>query len=151
PLAIAPDSSAWFAWLDELSSFAFQGRVAHYTARKEQSPRGEGYWYAYLGVGNKLSKRYLGETTNLTLARLEQVASELQATSEQAEARRRARTAVISARAGESGETAHPSLHQGERPESPNPLLVSKLQVPRLRAHFVPRAHLVERLQRALE
>src|SRR5262245_7832803 len=36
PLAIAPDSSAWFAWLDQLSSFAFRGRVAHYTARKEQ-------------------------------------------------------------------------------------------------------------------
>jgi hypothetical protein len=32
-LRIVPDSSEWFAWLDEVSSFAFVGKSGHYTAR----------------------------------------------------------------------------------------------------------------------
>ena len=34
-LEIAPESPAWFAWLDHISSFAFWGKSGHYTARKE--------------------------------------------------------------------------------------------------------------------
>ena len=46
-LSIAPNSPAWFAWLAERSSFAFQGQVGSYTARLEAVQRGERYWYAY--------------------------------------------------------------------------------------------------------
>jgi hypothetical protein len=34
-LGIVPDSPAWFAWLDQVSSFAFLGKSGHFTARKE--------------------------------------------------------------------------------------------------------------------
>ena len=62
-LQIVPESPAWFAWLDQVSSFAFRGQRGHYTARKESRPRGEAYWYAYVGAGNRL-----GKTTDVTLA-----------------------------------------------------------------------------------
>src|SRR5260221_10913174 len=72
--ALAPDSPAWFAWLAERSSFAFQGQAGSYTARLEAVQRGEGYWDAHLRLGQKLRKKYLGKTADPTLARLEQVA-----------------------------------------------------------------------------
>src|SRR5436305_3674210 len=78
-LSLVPDTPAWFAWLDSVSSFAFRGQAGSYTARQEAVQRGERYWYAYLRTGHKLRKKYLGKTTDLTLARLEQVARLLQA------------------------------------------------------------------------
>src|SRR3982074_3109954 len=76
-LDIVPESPAWLAWPDQLSSFAFHGRNDSYTACKEHKQCGEGYWYAYARVGGKLIKRYLGRSKNLTIFRLEQVAQEL--------------------------------------------------------------------------
>ena len=78
-LAIVPESPAWFGWLEQVSSFAFRGQRGHYTARKESRARGETYWYAYLGAGKQLSKKYLGKSRELTLARLEEVAARLAA------------------------------------------------------------------------
>ena len=76
-LNIVPESPAWFSWLKQVSSFAFWGQRGHYTARKESRPRGEAYWYVYVGAGKKLTKKYLGKTSEVTLARLEQVAAML--------------------------------------------------------------------------
>src|SRR6266487_4282854 len=76
-LDIVPESPAWFAWVSQVSSFAFHGRNGSYTACKECKQRGEGYWYAYARVGGKLNKRYLGRGIGLTLPRLEQAAQEL--------------------------------------------------------------------------
>ena len=76
-LDIVPESPAWFAWLSQVSSFAFHGRNGSYTACKECKQRGEGYWYAYARVEGKLNKRYLGRGIGLTLPRLEQAAQEL--------------------------------------------------------------------------
>jgi LuxR family maltose regulon positive regulatory protein len=159
-LEIVPESPAWFGWLDQISSFAFWGKTFHYTARKEQRPRGEGYWYAYRGIGKKLSKRYLGRTSELTLTRLEQAAVELLAVSGQAgaiEHENPITPASISANApgfrireGEDRQTIRPNTHL-VTPEPRHPLLVTKLHVPRPRAHLVPRSHLVERLQRSME
>src|SRR5215469_4601908 len=73
-LDILPESRAWFAWLDKSSSFAFQGKAGSYTMRKEANRPGEGYWYAYVRTGEKLLKKYVGKTADLTLARLEKVA-----------------------------------------------------------------------------
>src|SRR5215471_679544 len=78
-LRIVPDSPAWFAWLDQVSSFAFSGMSGHYTARKEAKQRGDRYWSAYLAAGEQLTKKYLGKSANLILARLEQVAGVLEA------------------------------------------------------------------------
>src|SRR2546421_3419376 len=76
-LDIVPESPAWFAWVSQVSSFAFHGRNGSYTACKECKQRGEGYWYAYARVEGKLNKRYLGRGIGLTLPRLEQAAQEL--------------------------------------------------------------------------
>src|SRR5215467_14821937 len=78
-LSLIPDSPAWFARLAELPSFAFHGKNGSYTARQEHRGRDERYWYAYLRLGQKVRKKYLGKTADLTLARLEQVARVLQA------------------------------------------------------------------------
>lgn len=78
-LRIVPDSPAWFAWLEQVSSFAFSGKGGHYTARKEARQRGGRSWYASFATGGHLTKTYLGKTADLTLARLEQIAGALHA------------------------------------------------------------------------
>jgi hypothetical protein len=68
-ISIEPDSQAWFEWLASVpSSFSFQYFSPHFynfTARKEK--RGQrAYWYAYVKVGGKVRKAYLGKTDHLT-------------------------------------------------------------------------------------
>ncbi|MBV9616732.1 MAG: hypothetical protein JO031_14865, partial [Ktedonobacteraceae bacterium] len=46
-LRLTTEDPAWFAWLEAVSSFAFQGQNGSFTARKETKQRGTGYWYAY--------------------------------------------------------------------------------------------------------
>ena len=60
-LMIVFDRPAWFAWLDQVSSFAFLGKSVHYTARKEARQRGDRYWYAYLTIGEQLTKKVSGQ------------------------------------------------------------------------------------------
>src|SRR5512135_3042885 len=79
PLPLASEGPAWFAWLDQVSSFAFHGQSGSFTARKETKQRGALYWYAYRKTQGKLVKKYLGKTASLSLARLEQVAGGLPA------------------------------------------------------------------------
>jgi LuxR family transcriptional regulator, maltose regulon positive regulatory protein len=43
-LRMTSEDPAWFAWLDEVSSFAFQGQRGSFTARKETKQRGAVYW-----------------------------------------------------------------------------------------------------------
>jgi hypothetical protein len=43
-LRIVPESPSWFAWLDQVSSFAFSGKNGHFTARKEAKQGGDRYW-----------------------------------------------------------------------------------------------------------
>ena len=93
-LSIVPDSPEWFAWLEQVSSFAFSGKSGHYTARKETKQRGALYWYAYRKTQGKLAKKYLGKTADLTLALLEEVAGLLPA--ERATAASRRESATVS-------------------------------------------------------
>jgi LuxR family maltose regulon positive regulatory protein len=74
-LHIASESPAWFAWLDEVSSFSFHSRLGHTcTVRKERVQRGHTYWYGYRRQHEKTVKRYLGRSADLTMERLEEVA-----------------------------------------------------------------------------
>ena len=71
------EGPAWFAWLEEVSSFVFQGQAGSFTARKERKQRGTSYWSAYRKTQGKLAKKYLGRSSDLTLARLETIAHQL--------------------------------------------------------------------------
>jgi LuxR family maltose regulon positive regulatory protein len=73
----APDSPAWFAWLDGHTSFHFTSKQGHFSARQEKKQRGAGYWYAYRRAYHHRYKRYLGTTETLTVAKLEQTARAL--------------------------------------------------------------------------
>src|SRR5438105_127531 len=133
-LRIVPDSPEWFAWLDQVSSFAFVGKSGHYTARKEAKQRGGRYWSAYLATSTQLTKRYLGKTADLTLARLEQIARILCAQSKTQFPPPLSPTTG----ADNEGEVVHHPL----LPQLPDPLaslLATKLHIPRPRLHLVVR------------
>ena len=128
----------WFAWLATASTFAFRDDVRHLTARKERAgnQRGGWYWKAYRTQHGRLASIYLGKSEALTLA--------------------------LSARGGhDAGPRALRCCRRGRRrvatvAPSPtrvleDPLLATKLHMPRPPAHLVPRAHLTVRLQQALE
>jgi ATP/maltotriose-dependent transcriptional regulator MalT len=71
-------SHVWQQWLEQVSSFAFQSKDGQrFTARKETRARGDAYWIAYRKIDGKLTHKYLGRTTDVTLSKLEQVAATL--------------------------------------------------------------------------
>jgi hypothetical protein len=75
------DEMLWQEWLQEHTAFAFEGQAGRLSVHKEARVRGSGYWYAYRTKARHTSKRYLGHTTNVTFARLEQVAKALHGSS----------------------------------------------------------------------
>ncbi len=81
-------SPEWFAWLESATSFRYQTLqcipvFAQYThpmrpisLRKEKRLRGY-LWYANLRVHGILYKRYVGRSSDLTIERLDLIASDL--------------------------------------------------------------------------
>lgn len=67
------DEQTWQEWLSLQASFAFQGRYGHLSIVKEERARGGGYWYAYSTRGRRTQKRYLGKSSAVTFARLEEI------------------------------------------------------------------------------
>jgi LuxR family maltose regulon positive regulatory protein len=128
----------WAAWARQATSFTFQGRKGSFTARQEQRKRGGGYWYAYAHLRGKLNKRYLGSSSQLAIARLEDIADRMGGAGN-------SKTLRDAAKPGGQEKTKNPV--QAQRP----PLLVTKLHPPRLRSAYVHRDHLVEQLQRGVE
>ena len=63
--------------LQQIPSFHFHRQHGHYTARKEKRTRGV-YWIAYRHIGAQLVKRYIGAPAAVTIARLEEVADDLE-------------------------------------------------------------------------
>ena len=133
-------TAAWFAWLETASTFSFVSEAGTFTARREQAghKRGGWYWKAYRKQHGKLSSTYLGKSEVLTLDRLNAAAQTLTQIS----------VRDSHANADEDAPPPAPSSKQGD---PLNPLLATKLRVPRLRTHLVSRSHLVERLQRGAE
>jgi hypothetical protein len=72
-IVISEDTQRWLQWLESAQSFRYipESSDAPFTARKEKSD----YWYAYRKMAGKLHKRYIGKPGELTLERLEEVAS----------------------------------------------------------------------------
>jgi LuxR family maltose regulon positive regulatory protein len=76
---IIPGTEEWFAWLQEIPSFAFRARDGgHFTARKETRARGGAYWIAYRHISGQLVKRYIGPPAKVSTERLEETASDLE-------------------------------------------------------------------------
>src|SRR5919199_5532060 len=75
------DTPAWFAWLEQATTFAFTSPLGRFTARKEQQARGGGYWKAFRTSHGTLHRVYLGKAQDLTLDRLNQAATTLAAAS----------------------------------------------------------------------
>src|SRR5438045_2179998 len=142
---LAVETPAWFAWLATASTFAFTSDNGTFTARKERAgnQRGGWYWKAYRTQHGKHSSLYLGKAEALTLERLNAVAQALAHTSNRD--------------AGEevSEERPSPPKEEVERhvmaTRHGDPLLATKLHVPRPPLQLVRRTHLVERLQEAVE
>ena len=132
--AVQVGSAAWQRWLASTSTttFRFVHRLGTFTARKEQRQWGGSYWYAYRKQGGRLRKGYLGRAEELTLQRLDAVATRL---------------------AGEQPAATRASTVRCADEDSPLPfasvqdiLLVPKVHMPPSRHDLVQRPRLSERL-----
>lgn len=124
----AGDDDAWQTWLDGVTSLAFHGRSGSLNVYQEQRSRGGSYWYAYHTDRDGIRKRYLGQTAQVTLARLEEIAQALAS----------APPSITRA--------ASPAHHESERSLP----LATKLTPPRLPRSLVARQRLLAVLDEAL-
>lgn len=129
PLApnLIPGSSAWFEWLENISSFAFHSQTqASCTVRKEAIQQSGTYWYAYRFVHGRTIKRYLGKSNDLSITRLEEIALRFRD--------------VSTAKKAALEEQEHTSTRTSL------PLLTSRLYPPRLSPLLIDRPRLLTRL-----
>jgi chromosome segregation ATPase len=70
------DSPKGSAWLESIGSFRFEpsGDNKPYTVRKESGI----YWYGCRKVAGKVRKKYIGKSSEVTLAKLEEIAEALE-------------------------------------------------------------------------
>jgi LuxR family maltose regulon positive regulatory protein len=142
------DEETWSNWLATHPHFAFQGQEGHLNVLKEQRPRGEGYWYAYTYHNQRKVKRYLGKTSTITLARLEEVAAALT---------HREETSVHAVETPTAQTMTFPALPAPLPPSMPSELALSpgfpllpKLSPPRQPAMLVTRTRLLDQLNQIL-
>jgi DNA-binding transcriptional MerR regulator len=76
-LALIPDSPAWFAWLETISSVRFLGRQGRWSAYRDKRRAAHG-WFAYRRIHGHQYVHALGSPHELTIARFEQMAATLQ-------------------------------------------------------------------------
>ncbi|MEG3845002.1 hypothetical protein [Microcoleus sp. herbarium14] len=72
------DSPKGSTWLESTNSFRFEpsGQNKPYTVRKE-SGKGGDYWYGYRKMAGRLHKKYIGKNSELSTAKLEEIAEAL--------------------------------------------------------------------------
>jgi hypothetical protein len=76
-LALIPDSPAWFAWLETVSSLRFLGQQGRWSAYRDKRRATHG-WFAYRRMHGHQYVHALGSPHELTIARFEQIAATLQ-------------------------------------------------------------------------
>jgi hypothetical protein len=74
-LVLTPDSPEWFDWLATLSSFRFMGRQGRLSTYRN---KGRSCWMAYRRIHGQRYDYALGNTKQLTIEALEQMAATLQ-------------------------------------------------------------------------
>ncbi|MDQ2714432.1 MAG: LuxR C-terminal-related transcriptional regulator [Chloroflexota bacterium] len=122
----------WLKWLEEHHAFTFHGRNGQINLLKERRRRrGEGYWYAYRRHKERMVKRYAGRSAQLSIERLEEI------------------TALLVPE-DETQPPSTPIAHVSSAPTF-EPLLLPKLQLPRLQKSLLLREHLLELLDTGLE
>jgi LuxR family transcriptional regulator, maltose regulon positive regulatory protein len=137
---IVVGSSAWFAWLESATTFAFTCAAGKFTARKEARSRGGMYWKAYQTTHGALHRAYLGKTADLTLRLLTDAAVRLTTASV---SRGSPPPPMLPPRA------AAPAASRSHAVPPPH-LLSIKLNIPPARAQLVSRPRLFERLEAGL-
>ena len=156
---VPANEEPWLLWLETQTSFSFRGQRGRMTVIKEARPRGAGYWYAYHYSGQRSVKRYLGRTSYVSIARLEEIAEALAASlGSSLDERSRAKgTVVPELHVASPGEEMRAMLQgpvSGPIPASHSehggPLLVPKLLPPRLYTSLVTRPRLLARLDAGL-
>src|SRR5579875_1452758 len=134
PALDTPDADGWAEWLDEIASFSFHSRAGvHCTMRKETMRRGGSYWYSYRRVGGRVIKHYVGKSSELTIARLEEVVGD-----------------VVSETLPGNNESAVTRETKPVAAQIQAALLEPKLHPPRLHASLVLRERLLTRLDEGL-
>lgn len=73
--SVSPGNPEWLKWADSQKSFRYEPSETDkgFTVRKEKT----GYWIGYRKISNKLHKKHIGKTEDITLELLEQAAKEL--------------------------------------------------------------------------
>jgi LuxR family transcriptional regulator, maltose regulon positive regulatory protein len=131
------DSTQWYRWLEIATSFTFRSAEGTFTAHKERASnrRGGWYWRAYRQRQGRLYRFYLGVSTKVTLGRLRAAASHLEHPEHPA---------------SENGAFLSPSRVSSAETFA-SPMLATKLQIPRLPAQHIPRAHVVALLEQSVQ
>jgi LuxR family maltose regulon positive regulatory protein len=149
PLA---DDEYWLTWLEEHHAFSFHGCNGQLNLLKEKRHRGsEGYWYAYQRQAQGMVKRYAGRSRQLSLYKLEEIATQF--TNEQAA------FATVGAELVSAPTVANaaPRSDAAQRANDASlsiqvePLLMTKLQLPRLQRSLLRRESLLTLLDQSLE
>jgi len=72
------DSPKGVTWVEAIGSFRYEptGTNKPYTVRQETKKGGD-YWYGYRKVAGKLHKKYIGKSSELSTAKLEEIAEAL--------------------------------------------------------------------------
>ena len=78
-VVVLVDTPSWYAWLETAATFTFTCDEGISTAHKAPAGnrRGGWYWRAYRRKRGRLSRCYLGVSSNLTLANLQEAARRL--------------------------------------------------------------------------
>ncbi len=140
-VVVLVDTPSWYAWLETATTFTFTCEEGSFTAHKARAGnrRGGWYWRAYRRKRGRLSRCYLGVSTNLTLAELCEVARCLAADGE-------------STGSSQTGEDTPPLVHVplAFQRLTPTVILQSSITPPRLPVQHVARPRLLELLEQGL-
>jgi ATP/maltotriose-dependent transcriptional regulator MalT len=144
-LTILVGTPSWYSWLETATAFRFACEAGTFTAHKERAGNGRGdwYWRAYCRKQGRLSRCYLGISSNLTLSCLQKAARELVARSEDL-----APGSAVRRSKQEQGREAR--VVASSAAFMPLPILQTKCAPPPLPVHHVSRPHLLTLLEQGV-